>query len=382
MLGISGFESSSNFIEEQRPGVFPKTLRNMWGIVAFFNPVIAFLSLAQMPLSTIGIHTGDLLAEMGRVAGGPWMGTLVSIDAVLVLSGAVLTSYVGVTGLIRRMSLDRCLPQFLLAENKWRQTNHYIILSFCGLCCSIMLVTHGRLVVLAGVYTIAFLGVMTLFALGNALMKIKRARLPRQFRAPWFAVIIALCSTMSAMVGNVVINPGYLRVFAVYFAMAVAVVSLMFQRVVLLKLFLAVSQIALERYKNVNDHVSVWLMRKVRSINQQRVIFFSEDDDIALLNDAAMYVLQNEQNKRLQVVHCYENEAAIPKRLVADVHTLDRIYPALRIDLLLVKGSFGPELIEHLSIRLKVPKNYMFIGTPGDRFPHEIESLGGVRLIM
>ena len=30
LLGISGFESSSNFVEEQAEGVFPKTLRNMW----------------------------------------------------------------------------------------------------------------------------------------------------------------------------------------------------------------------------------------------------------------------------------------------------------------------------------------------------------------
>ena len=30
LLGISGFESSSNYVENQKPGVFPKTLRNMW----------------------------------------------------------------------------------------------------------------------------------------------------------------------------------------------------------------------------------------------------------------------------------------------------------------------------------------------------------------
>lgn len=29
-----------------------------------------------------------------------------------------------------------------------------------------------------------------------------------------------------------------------------------------------------------------------------------------------------------------------------------------------------------------VAKNYMFIGTPGDRFPHNIAELGGVRLII
>ena len=38
--------------------------------------------------------------------------------------------------------------------------------------------------------------------------------------------------------------------------------------------------------------------------------------------------------------------------------------------------------IEALSKRLGVPKNYMFIGTPGDRFPHKIAELGGVRLVM
>ena len=40
LLGISGFETSANFVEEQKPGVFPKTLRNMHVIVSFFNPLI------------------------------------------------------------------------------------------------------------------------------------------------------------------------------------------------------------------------------------------------------------------------------------------------------------------------------------------------------
>ena len=31
MLGVSGFETSANFVEEKKSGVFPKTLRNMWG---------------------------------------------------------------------------------------------------------------------------------------------------------------------------------------------------------------------------------------------------------------------------------------------------------------------------------------------------------------
>ncbi len=57
-------------------------------------------------------------------------------------------------------------------------------------------------------------------------------------------------------------------------------------------------------------------------------------------------------------------------------------YPRIRIDLVLVKGAFGPELIERLSRRFGVPKNYMFIGTPGNHFPHSISDLGSVRVIM
>jgi hypothetical protein len=81
-------------------------------------------------------------------------------------------------------------------------------------------------------------------------------------------------------------------------------------------------------------------------------------------------------------VHVYEREEDIPANLAEDLRTIDKVYPQLRIDFLAVKGAFGPELIERLSRRLKVDKNYMFIGTPGDRFPHRVEALGGVRLIL
>lgn len=51
MLGISGFESSANFIEEQEKGVFRKTLKNMWIVIMIFNPLMAFLALAIIPMN-------------------------------------------------------------------------------------------------------------------------------------------------------------------------------------------------------------------------------------------------------------------------------------------------------------------------------------------
>ena len=80
MLGISGFESSANFVEEQADGVFPKTLRNMWIVVSFFNPVIAFLAVAALPLATVGENTETLFptwatlpAAAGWACSFPWM---------------------------------------------------------------------------------------------------------------------------------------------------------------------------------------------------------------------------------------------------------------------------------------------------------------------
>jgi amino acid transporter len=382
MLGISGFESSANFIEEQQPGVFPKTLRNMWIAVAVFNPLISLLSLGLIPMADFAGHKEDLLAHMGGLCWGISLRLWVSVDAVLVLSGAVLTSYVGVTGLVRRMSLDRCLPQFLLRDNRWRRTNHWIILLFFLLCCSILAITRGDVQVLGGVYTLSFLGVMGLFAMGNMLLKIKRGRLPRVVIASWPAVVVGLVAVCAGLVGNVLMNPANVKVFAVYFLITVVVVAIMFLRIQILKVVLFTSRAAVERVKALNDWISARVLRKVDEINSLKVIFFTRGDNAANLNRAALYVKANEQTNHLLVVHVYEREQEIPPNLAEDLRQIDRLYPALRIDFIAVQGVFGPELIERLSRRLDVPKNYMFIGCPGDRFPHNIDDLGGVRLIL
>ena len=382
MLGISGFESSANFIEEQKPGVFPKTLRNMWVAVAVFNPLISLLSLGLLPLGEIQKVPPDLLAQMGERSMGPVLRIWVSIDAVLVLSGAVLTSYVGVTGLVRRMSLDQCLPAFLLRENRWRQTNHWIIAGFFLVCWSILAMTEGEVTTLAGVYTLSFLSVMALFAIGNMLLKVKRSQLPRAEVARWPAVTVALVAVTLGLIGNVLIDPAYVRVFGVYFVAAATIVGAMFLRVQLLTLVLVISRAIVERLEHINQRLRDAVLTKIDDINSRRIVYYTKGADPAELNRAALYVLENEPTNNLLVIHAYEDDNAIPKELARHLKTIDKLYPRLRIDFLAVKGSFGPELIEALSQELDVPKNYQFIGTPGDRFPHRIDALGGVRVIL
>lgn len=381
MLGISGFESSANFVEEQAPGVFPKTLRNMWFAVSFFNPVMAFLALGLIRIPDVPQYKEALLAQMGAVSAGNWLSIVISIDASLVLSGAVLTSFVGVTGLVRRMTLDRCLPQFLLKTTR-RGTSHRIIIAFFMLSVSVLLITGGELGALAGVYTISFLSVMALFGIGNILLKVKRAKLPRQVRAGWLSVFLGIGAVIAALVGNVLINPVYLKYFLIYFLPTLIVVGIMLGRISLLKGIAFFVRSVSENIERKADAIGNGLAGWINGINSQQFVFFTRGDSAATLNQAILYVLDNEHTNRIKVVTVFPSEDEVPSRLKSDLDFLDETYPEVDIEFVYVKDEFGPEVVEKLSKRWSIPKNFMFIGSPGDHFPYRLEELGGVRLII
>lgn len=381
MLGISGFESSANFVEEQAEGVFPKTLRNMWVAVSFFNPMIAILALALIPIPEVSEHQEALLAHMGAQAGGPWLALIVSVDAALVLSGAVLTSFVGVTGLIHRMTLDRCLPQFLLKKNKYG-SSHRIIIGFLVLAVSVLLVTKGELGALAGVYTISFLAVMALFGAGNILLKIRRAGLPRPIKSSWWGLLVGISAVMVGIAGNLIMHPKYFGVFLAYFLPAAFIVLIMLGRIGLLRASLFLIGAISDSIAGATSKISDNLNAKIQQIRSQQMVFFTRGDNFANLNRAMIYVRRNEHTNRIKVVTVVENEDEVPKKLREEMKFLDSAYPYIKIDFLVVKGEFGPKLIQELSRKWKIPVNLMFIGSPGTKFIYGLAELGGMRLII
>ncbi|MCB1153358.1 APC family permease, partial [bacterium] len=320
-----------------------------------------------------------ILAE--HVFEGPWLKILVSVDAAIVLSGAVLTSFVGVTGLIRRMTLDRCLPQFLLRTNR-RGTSHWIILTFLILCISIVLATGGELLSLAGVYTLSFLSVMCLFAMGNMLLKVRRGRLRRDYYASWPIVIAAFFATIIGIVGNIAMKPRNFLFFMYYFVPTVLTVIVMLKREDLLKIPLYGLNEAVKKINLWNQKIGDAIRGKIDEINAQAVVFFTRGDSAENLNKVMLYVMENETTNRVIIIHVYDEEKNIPENLKKDVDYLDKIYPEIKMDLVLRQGTFGPKLVDTLSRELQVPENYMFIGHPGHDFPHNIADLGGVRLII
>jgi len=380
MLGISGFESSANFVEEQEQGVFRKTLRNMWAIVSFFNPVLALLLICIIPLAEVGAHKESLLAYLGQTTGGTWLAILISVDAVLVLCGAVLTSFVGVSGLLNRMTLDRILPNYFLKQNK-NGSNYRIIISFLILCVSVLFVTKGSLESLAGVYTFSFLTVMGLFGIGNLLLKFKRKKLPRPEKARGISVVVAVAFIIAAFIGNVNLNTHSFYTFISYLIPAFLFVEIMLNRSLLIRFSIYALEYFYTPLRKVVVLSNRYLNKMHLKINSQEFVFFTKGDDIAILNKVMQYVEGNETTTKLKIVNV-KKEGASNQLLIDDLKVLDRAYPEIHIEFIEIEGVFGPELITELSEKWDIPKNFMFIGSPGDRFSYRVSELGGVRLIM
>lgn len=380
MLGISGFESSANFVEEQEQGVFRKTLRNMWTIVSFFNPVLALLLICIIPLAEVGAHKESLLAYLGQTTGGSWLAILISVDAVLVLCGAVLTSFVGVSGLLNRMTLDRILPNYFLKQNK-NGSNYRIIISFLILCVSVLFVTKGHLESLAGVYTFSFLTVMGLFGIGNLLLKFKRKKLPRPEKARGIAVVVAVSFIIAAFIGNVNLNTNSFYTFITYLIPAFLFVEIMLNRTFLIRFVIYALEYFYSPLRKVVVLSNRYLNKMHLKISSQEFVFFTKGDDVAIINKVMQYVEGNETTRKLKIVNV-KKDGDSNVLLIEDLKVLDRAYPEIHIEFIEIEGVFGPELITELSEKWKIPKNFMFIGSPGDRFSYRVSELGGVRLIM
>lgn len=381
MLGITGFETSANFVEEQQPGVFPKTLKNMWILVMIINPVIALLAVSIIPLEVIPGHEAAFLSFMGTQTAGSWLALVVSLDAALVLSGAVLTAFIGVNGLMKRMTLDRIFPQALLKENS-RGSSPRILIVFYVLCFSILFITAGELAPLAGVYTISFLSVMAFFGFGNLLLKIKRARLPRPEYARPIVVLLGILGILIALYGNVKLHPAYLVVFLQYFIPAILIIFIFLKRKVVIHYLLLYLNSIFDKIQRISVFSRFHLTKEMRKLNKQPFVYFTKGDNIAILNRVIIYVKENEITQKLKIVTVLQKEQELNETFVRDFEALDRAYPDIKIEYIQIPGTFGPEIIDRLSHEWNIPHNFMFIGSPSDRFPHRLQDLGGVRLII
>jgi len=388
MLGVSGFETSANFVEEQKPGVFPKTLRNMWMSVSVINVVLPSLAVAVIPLDELtGEKSAYALAFLAERVAGPFLRDVVAIDALLVLAGSVLTSYVGVVGLFQRMAGDRCLPEFFSETNSWRNTPHYTILVFFAVCSSMCVMLDGDITLLSAIYSISFLLVMGLFAFGGLWLKINRPTLPRVINAHPALFVCGLLLVSFAFTAVVLLHPQMLTYFYIYYGITTTMVMLTFARVSIFRAFLNL----MKQSKAVRfviqwfvqkDIAHGWVHQKLKSLQNQGVVYFTKRASMSQINRALQYIEENEEARWVKVIHCYTDREPVPENLQEYVQILDCVYPRLRVDCILVKGEFSPAMVNYVSKRINVKVNCMFINCPKHDFKHPLDRMGGVRVIL
>lgn len=376
LLGVSGFESSANFVEEQDIGVFRKTLRNMLIGVTIFNPLVAFAVLAVMPYEMITSASDFLLADGAQVVGGFLFKSVVVVDALFVLAGAVLTSYVGVSGLLSRMAGDRCVPTLLNKQNR-RQAHTRIIFLFFVLCVSILYFTNGETQSLGGVYAIAFLSVMSMFAVGNLILKVTRPDLERTYSARWYFVIPAFLATAAGIAGQININHDNFNIFLSYFIPVMIIVAIiLYQDVIIGALEKATKNM---KFANAALHA---IFDEI--VKDQIVVFVSS---VSRLFSILEYVDRNESGRNIVLVHCKplpgdSRDANIEEIEETLMHLRKaNVYPHFKIRVISKDKTFGPEVVDEVARELKVNKSKVFIGSVHKHHPFEYSDFGGARII-
>ena len=124
------------------------------------------------------------------------------------------------------------------------------------------------------------------------------------------------------------------------------------------------------------------LQRSMHRLRDQEFVFFSKGDDIATLNKVMIYISQNEVTNNVKIVTILKNHQQPTKQFLSDFETLDRAYPEMAMEYIVLEGTFDPAMVEKLSKEWNIPKNFMFISSPGEKFSYRVEELGGVRLIL
>lgn len=372
LLGVSGFESSANFVEEQEKGVFRKTLRNMSIGVGIFNPLIAFVLTQIMPIGEIAAAKDFLLAQGAIHVGGTAYLGWISINAFLVLCGAVLTSYVGISGLVNRMSLDNCLPNFLAKQNN-AGSHPRIIFTFFILCTSILLITKGELLSLAGVYTISFLGVMSLFAIGNLILRKTRPELKRPYKAPVVFVLIALSATVLGIVGNSLINPQNDYFFMLYFIPAFVLVIAIIYKTDILAWFVSAARWSKPLHK-------FFAKLYIGARADEFYVFVHHSNRLFPILE---YIDRNECGCNIKIVHC-KNGDKDQKQKIAEIVPLLKhagIFPHLNLSFEYVKDEFNPQMLDKFVSDHRVARNRVFIGSIHSHHDFDYADLGGVRIV-
>ncbi|KAI8088022.1 amino acid permease-domain-containing protein [Gilbertella persicaria] len=386
LLGVTGFESAENYIEDLKPGTFPKVMNNMFGFLLALNTPMTFLCTVLVPISILQENQANVVSILGQYAGDGkrWLRIWIMIDAVIVLCAGVLTGLIGAIGLVQRMSSDGILPKFFLVRNRWTGSHQYIILVFLILSITLYCIVGGDTTSLSGVFAVAFLGSLSTFAVANIVIKYKRARLPRLSKVSLPTALCTFCLLLASLIGNIVIDPHIAEYFVIYFAVVLIVVLAMLKRCWLWKLcyWLFDQMDFMHRYPRISVNIESFIQRRIKKIRKNPIVFFLQTDEPHVMNKALQYIKKNEDTGHVKFIHLYRHLNDIPENLETHHRMLDEMYPKIQIDLIFIQGEFTPATVDAISRQISIPKAQMFMACPGKNLNYSFGDFGGARIIM
>jgi len=386
LLGLTGFETATNYIEEAGPfepragrAGFEKALDGLYLMALLINPAISLLVLNSLELTSIRENPhGVLIRVADRVWGPEKMGLLLALDAVIVLAGGLLASLLGGTALIRQLALDRYLPPGLKEKSLWAPV------ALVAFGCGLLGLAEGDLSLLSGVFSLAFLLWLLCVAATHLCLLCQKPFWPRAQRQGWPFTLWGFGAALVGFIGVALQDPRRLGLFLIFLATHLLLLLLFLHRLQLSRGLLAISRLL---PAPLDPLLSAPLLRIVQHLQWSfSMVFFTSSADLHVLNEVIGYVRGREKCSQLLLVHVISpsSEPQVGLQLKEILSLLDHLYPKMKIDLLLLQCEHGlcPQLIHWLSQDTGISPSSMFIWSPSHAFPYSMAALGGVRTIM
>ncbi|QRV74785.1 amino acid permease [Ceratobasidium sp. AG-Ba] len=358
-LGVTGFECTPAYIESIKPTSYGPTLRNLLVMALFLNAPLMLLVYALLPSETI-LSGANVLSVLAEVAIGRPLRLLVVVDCVLVLAGGVFAGVVTGCRLVESLAHEHVLPAVFLNPLPITGTAYVTVGSFLTLAIVVYASSSFSLVTVSTMFSATFLFTMLLDPVWHIL-------LVAQIFSESFTSSVHHVN-LDGLGGHYhdISGPG--RKYCHEPANPGLIARII--------LWLS-SQTALSK-RQIDRRVIQW----IRRLRRKPIVVWVKEDHVNHLIQAMLYIQRNEVAARVLFVHAYADATqSVPSELEANIRILDEAFPSITLDLVFVKGVFGPVLVEAMSEKLGIPKYHMFMSCPGPDHPWQLGEYQGVRVI-
>lgn len=380
-LGVSGFETIPSYVEMVAPQHYSTVISTIISSVTLLNGPLMLLVYALLPSDQI-LHGTNILSVLSGEVGGHWLRTLLVVDAMLVLCGGMATGIFTACNLMTTLTHDGVLPKFALRPMPLTG-QPFLTPIFFLLACIVMYATAAfRLATMSSIFSVTVLTVLLMYPISNILLKFNRDRLPRKYKTSLMMTALAFVSTLTVLIGNLVLSPIALGLFACYFAFILGslLIAKSQAKIARVVIWLYGQSEVFQKFK-LTRGLDVVCVKLIKATRRHPICVWVKGDDIYHLLEYILYVRRNEPTGRIIFLHAYHDVENIPSELAPNTKILDEALPSITLDLTFVPGTFGPELVQAASKKLNIPKSSMFASCFGSNHPHSLADYRGLRVI-